>query len=448
MRDRAKRRQNFLFSLTITKLTGVRLAALSPLGLLSPKPASLIVTSGRFDENAAVTGKIIPSMAPSFVCKGIRSLTASVGVALWVIASILVVASGCHVPLVSRQSIGSEVSSSQRVNQPIIEQTASANPVLPELPAPVHQATGAQSDSIYPVSSLTHPETAAGSTFAATFLNTQTSHADSPLSDASAWQFDPLADAQTGSIDFNRMFERDRHSTIMERLWDDQKNFYSPESLTLLGGGLIIGAAMANSTIDDSIHRHFQGSVRGATSDDWFESLHASKELGNGMYTLPVFATAWVAGELFPNNELMETSGRWGERSIRGFVVGAPPLIIMQQLTGGSRPTETDESSEWHPMRDNNGISGHAFMGSLPFITAAKMTNNRGYKALFYAGSAIVPLSRVNDNAHYPSQVALGWWMAYLAASAIDATDDPNSRWRFYPISTGDGSGMMAEFRY
>ncbi len=71
-------------------------------------------------------------------------------------------------------------------------------------------------------------------------------------------------------------------------MWDDQKNFYSAESLTLLGGGLIVGGAMANSSIDDGIHRHFQSSVRGATSDDWFESLHASKELGNGVYTLPV----------------------------------------------------------------------------------------------------------------------------------------------------------------
>ena len=205
---------------------------------------------------------------------------------------------------------------------------------------------------------------------------------------------------------------------------------------------------MANSSIDDRLHRHFQSSVLAANSDDWFESLHASKELGNGIYTLPVFATAWAAGELFPESRFVETTGRWGERSIRGFVVGAPPLIILQQLTGGSRPTETDESSEWHPMRDNNGISGHAFMGSLPFITAAKMTDNRAYKVLFYAGSTLAPLSRVNDNAHYPSQVALGWWMAYLAASAIDATDNPNSRWRFYPYSTEGSSGMMAEFRY
>jgi E1-E2 ATPase len=262
------------------------------------------------------------------------------------------------------------------------------------------------------------------------------------------WQFGALLDSRNPDTSLYGQDLLPRTSTILERLWDDQKNFYSPESVTLLAGGLVVGGLMANTSIDEDIHRHFQSSIRGATSDEWFESLHASKELGNGLYTLPVFATAWATGELFPDNKLVEMSGQWGERSIRGFVVGAPPLIIMQKLTGGSRPTETDENSEWQPFQDNNGISGHAFMGSLPFITAAKMTDSQGYKFLFYAGSTIAPLSRVNDNAHYPSQVALGWWMAYLAASAIDATDNPNARWQFYPYSTGDGSGMMAELRY
>ena len=262
------------------------------------------------------------------------------------------------------------------------------------------------------------------------------------------WHFGTMFNSQHPETPLHSQSVLPRSSTLLVRLWDDQNNFYSPESVTLLGSGLVVGGLMANTSIDENLHRHFQGSVRGATSDEWFESLHASKELGNGIYTLPVFASAWVAGEVFKENKLVETTGRWGERSIRGFVVGAPPLIVLQQLTGGSRPTETNESSEWHPFRDNNGISGHAFMGSIPFITAAKMTDSRGVKVLFYAGSALTPLSRVNDNAHYPSQVALGWWMAYLAASAVDATDNPNARWRFYPYSTADGSGMIAEFRY
>lgn len=236
--------------------------------------------------------------------------------------------------------------------------------------------------------------------------------------------------------------------SLWMRLWSDQKSFYSPESLTLLGSGFVVGGAMANTSMDEGIQRHFQSSVRGATSDEWFESLHASKELGNGMITLPVFASAWGLGEVFPDNAMAAWGGRWGERSLRGFAVGAAPLVALQQLTGGSRPTESVENSEWHPFHDNNGVSGHSFMGSLPFITAAKLTDNPAYKTLFYAGSAIEPLSRVNDNAHYPSQVALGWWVAYLAASAIDATDNPNARWKFSPLITREGSGVQAEIRF
>ena len=262
------------------------------------------------------------------------------------------------------------------------------------------------------------------------------------------WHFGTRLNSQQLNTSLYSQSLLPRSSTLLERLYGDQNNFYSPESVTLLGSGLIVGGLMANTSIDENLQRHFQSSVRGATSDDWLESLHASKELGNGIYTLPVFATAWAAGELFPYNKYVETTGRWGERSIRGFVVGAPPLIVLQQFTGGARPTETNESSEWHPFRDNNGISGHAFMGSLPFITAAKMTDDRGLKVLFYAGSTLTPLSRVNDNAHYPSQVVLGWWMAYLAASAVDATDNPNARWKFYPYLIGDGPGILAELRY
>jgi membrane-associated phospholipid phosphatase len=263
-----------------------------------------------------------------------------------------------------------------------------------------------------------------------------------------AWQFDgPLTKVPT-TLGDDFAIPSPRPTSLASRVWSDHLNFYSPESLTLLGGGLIVGAALANTSTDAQIQKHFQSSVRGASSDDWFEGLHGSKELGNGKYTLPVFATSWAMGELLPNSKAAEVGGRWGERSLRGFLVGAPPLLAFQQLTGGSRPTEISEGSEWHPLHDNNGISGHSFMGSLPFITAAKMTDNRGLKLIYYAGSTLAPLSRVNDNAHYPSQVALGWWMAYLAASAIDATDDPNSRWHFSTYSTTAGPGILAEFSY
>ena len=155
-----------------------------------------------------------------------------------------------------------------------------------------------------------------------------------------------------------------------------------------------------------------------------------------------------MLGNLLDGNPAAESASIWGERSMRGFLVGDPPLLALQQLTGGSRPTETNEGYEWHPFSDNNGISGHSFMGSLPFITAAKMSQSRSLKATYYAASAIAPLSRMNDNAHYPSQVALGWWMAYLSASAVQATDQPGTRWKFIPYSTGDSNGILAEYQF
>ena len=375
----------------------------------------------------------------SFASGCVRRQSLLEGFSLCFVTSILLAASGCQIPVANSLFARNILSPIQRVKKPMVEATSYVE----------SEPTGRTKPNLTQFgSTLVQPIGATGTNDLSSDSRTPSRNAETLLSEANRWQFDPLLDSRTSNIDSKDRPGGNRLATLFERLWDDQKNFYSPESLTLLGGGLIVGGAMANSSIDEGIYRHFQSSVRGATSDDWFESLHASKELGSGIYILPVLATAWAAGEFFPESELVKTGGRWGERSIRGFLAGAPPLIVMQQLTGGSRPTETAESSRWHPLRDNNGISGHAFMGSLPFITAAKMTENRGYKILFYAGSAVAPLSRVNDNAHYPSQIALGWWMAYLAASAIDATNNPNARWRFYPYSTDDASGMLAEFRF
>lgn len=237
--------------------------------------------------------------------------------------------------------------------------------------------------------------------------------------------------------------------TLWRRIVSDHQNYYDLRSFKLLAGGFLVGAAVANTQLDEELHSHFQTSVRGATSDDWSEFLHADKELGNGVYSLPIFATAWAAGTYFDQTPTLVTTGRWGERSLRSFLVGAPPLILAQRLTGGSRPNEKDRGSRWLPLQDNNGVSGHAFMSALPFINAAKMTDRPILKATYYAGSLLGPLSRVNDEAHYPSQVALGWWMAYVAATAIDRTERTNANLTFYPyIADSGATGGMFEWTF
>ena len=254
-------------------------------------------------------------------------------------------------------------------------------------------------------------------------------------------EMDPFRSHEDGS-------QQKQPATVLQRLLADQKNYYSGDSLLGLGGAFAIGGVFANTQLDHQIQKHFQSSVAGATSDEWFEFLHANKELGEGIYTLPIMGAAWLSGEVFDGSPQMERFGDWGGRSTRGFVVGAMPMIIMQRVTGASRPGETAEGSKWNPLQDENGVSGHAFMSSLPFITAAKMTDNPVKKSLWYLGSAIGPLSRVNDNAHYPSQIGLGWAMAYVAATAVHQTENGDSQWRLVPYTAQGGSGLTLEYQW
>lgn len=69
---------------------------------------------------------------------------------------------------------------------------------------------------------------------------------------------------------------------VFDRIASDHRYFYFQRSLTLLSAGLMVGAGLANSSADREIHGSFQSSIRDATSDEWYEMLHANKELGNG----------------------------------------------------------------------------------------------------------------------------------------------------------------------
>jgi membrane-associated phospholipid phosphatase len=95
-------------------------------------------------------------------------------------------------------------------------------------------------------------------------------------------------------------------------------------------------------------------------------------------------------------------------------------------------------------------VSGHAFIGAVPFITAAQMTDKIWAKGLFYTLSTIPGWSRVNDNAHYLSQVLLGWYLGYLSVRSVSATEGLKPLPRgltIFPIADGNAVGMGLIYR-
>lgn len=273
--------------------------------------------------------------------------------------------------------------------------------------------------------------------------------------DGAELQLDPL-DTSFNALEPPQrdMPEESTSYTLSERLerdWSDicsdHAEFYSTRGLLGLAGGVGAAALMANTGFDEQLARDsYMDSIVLAPSDEFYEALHEPKFLGEGRYTVPVFAAAALAEPLIAELPLGAETAEWGRRSLRTLLVGAPPMLALQVLTGGGRPSETVENSEWQPLDDNNGVSGHAFMGAIPFISAAKMTDKVWLKGGLYAASTLPAISRVNDDDHYVSQVFLGWWLAYLAESAIDRTYDPDSHHHFVAYPQANGIGVGVEF--
>jgi len=221
---------------------------------------------------------------------------------------------------------------------------------------------------------------------------------------------------------------------------DDHVNFYSSPGLAKFAGGLLVGAALANTSADEDINTWYQDSVRGSDGDRLSAVV---KPLGNHWYTLPVYAGAGLL-ELFGDDSgPCAVAGEWGQRSLRAMLLAAPVVGVLQVTLGSSRPEE-EGGSTWRPFDDNNGASGHAYVGAVPFLCAAGMTENRALKSAMYAGSVLCGLSRINDERHYASQVMLGWWVAYLAADAVDRTQERPGKVSFVPVAVEDGAAVAA----
>lgn len=287
------------------------------------------------------------------------------------------------------------------------------------------------------------------------------SYVGEPVGDFSGWGASP-AEASAGVVRLPPVEDRlaaigrpgliglnlrSRAQELPSKVWLDHKGLYSWPSLGMLAAGIGVHGVMANTPIDQKIHDWYQGSVRTTGTDD---VARVAKTLGDGTIFIPAFAGLTIAGAAFDDSAIGHTAFEFGNRVLRGYLVGAPPMLTLQYALGASRPTEGDlDESHWFLFHDTNSVSGHAFMGAVPFITAAKMVENPWLKAGLYFCSTLPAWSRVNDSDHYPSQAILGWWIGYLACEAVANSDALMSdRLRVYPIVSQHMTGLGLELRY
>ena len=207
-------------------------------------------------------------------------------------------------------------------------------------------------------------------------------------------------------------------SRIIETEKTDFGNFYLDRAnLTRLGIGVGGAAVFANTGMDRYIRNKYQDDLRSHETDEATKIFNISGT-ALALVTIPVYIGTYGAGMLLHNSTMEE----WAQKSFRATVVGGPALLFLATATGGDRPTEGN--SHWKPFQNFHGVSGHAYIGGIPFITAAKMSDNPYQKAIFYGLSTFTGLSRINDDRHYFSQAALGWYLAYLSCAVVEKGND------------------------
>lgn len=233
------------------------------------------------------------------------------------------------------------------------------------------------------------------------------------------------------------------------RVKSDYRNFYSQSSLLRLGTGFLVGAAMANTAFDRNFTQDvYRDNVIDIANEDIAQTLHQPKVLGDGYILLPALGVLAVSQPLLERSEWTSPLGELGDRGARAIIVGGPVVMLTQNLTGASRPYESPSGSHWEPFQDNNGVSGHAFVGAIPFLAAGKMSRQPWAKAVWYGASVLPAVSRVNDDRHYFSQVFLGWYIAWLATNAVDNSIQRPRNLRVAPTWSPYGPGLMLEKQF
>ena len=207
---------------------------------------------------------------------------------------------------------------------------------------------------------------------------------------------------------------------VWQVLLDDLRRFYSRRNLVRLAGGFLIGAILANSPLDqwleNACRQNLHSETNVATNCQWI-----AKQIGDKHVVIIAPIAAMAVGVLAPANPAAAAVGTWGLQFTRTFLVAAPVTYGATWCLGGDRP-KNEAGSAWRPWRGKQyGISGHAMAGAIPFLVMAGMSSNPFTQTACYVCSGLTAWSRVDCRAHYPSQVLLGWWLAFLGMRTVYA---------------------------
>jgi hypothetical protein len=232
----------------------------------------------------------------------------------------------------------------------------------------------------------------------------------------------------------------------------DFGSLYAARPLLRIGGALLVGGALANTSGDQEIQDWYTEDVRSESTDDFA----ADVEVLGDTWVAPTFVVLGLVGELAadgPPGSAGSGLPGWARRTGRATIIGLPSVYYLQQITGGNRPSD-GLGSDWEPFDGSHGVSGHTFLGAVPFLAIARMSDNAAVDTLAILASTLAGWARMNDDQHYFSQVMLGWYLAWEATGAVERShlratgEDGGLAYSVTPVALPDGGGLSVTITF
>ncbi len=197
------------------------------------------------------------------------------------------------------------------------------------------------------------------------------------------------------------------------------------------------------STQDARLDTAFQRNRSGKT--DSFSS--AVTPLGS-YAGVGVSAVSLGVGLLFQNAELRDTGRDAVEAELFAAGIVTP---ILKKTIGRLRPAQGSDADEYRPLSSSESFpSGHATEAfAVASVFAAR---SRGWvvPVIAYALASGVGLARMNDRAHFASDVVAGAFIGTAIGHSVVRRHAPEGEkslsWNLVPVTTRHGAGLGIRF--
>jgi membrane-associated phospholipid phosphatase len=193
------------------------------------------------------------------------------------------------------------------------------------------------------------------------------------------------------------------------------KRCYGRRSFLRLAAGVAGAGALAYSGLDELLEEAYATGLRSSGTDRLSRLV---KPWGENDWFL-----IWGGVALLDAHYHSSAFSRWGRDNFEALVLGVPMLWSVQYGLGAARPSDRTHGPRWRPFADENSASGHTYIAAVPWLNLARRSDRRAARVGAYTGSLLTGWSRLNDRMHYPSQIALGYEIAWLATSAVAGPD-------------------------